>query len=89
MGEKMNQKEKVNFIINELEGEKYSVYSDISEIENSKNVLDVLKKEPLNISDKRLYDKCPTMLPKFQCDRRCEEDYKLQLECWKEALQDD
>jgi hypothetical protein len=85
----VTQKEKIDFIINALESETYSIYADSSEIDNSRNVVEALKKDPLDLKDKRLYDRCPTMLPNFKCDGRCEKDYTLQLECWKEALQDD
>lgn len=85
----MIKKEKIDFIINDLERETYSIYADLSEIDNSRNVVEALKKEPLDLKDKRLYDRCPTMLPNFKCDGRCEKDYTLQLDCWKEALQDD
>lgn len=85
----MIRKEKIDFIINDLESETYSIYADPNEIDNSRNVVEALKKEPLDLKDKRLYDRCPTMLPNFKCDGRCEKDYTLQLDCWKEALQDD
>lgn len=85
----MNQKEKVKFLINKIEKENYTIYSNTSEIDNMRNVLNALKKEPLNLEDERLYDECPTMLPNFKCDGRCEKNYKLQLECWKDALKDD
>ena len=61
-----------------MESETYSIYSDISEIDNGRNVVDALKKEPLDLEDNRFYDRCPTMLPNFKCDGRCKKDYRIQ-----------
>lgn len=89
----MTIKEKVNLIIKDIENESYSVYSDVSEIEDRRNLLKALEQNHLSFNNKGFYGGCPhNFLPGFKCDERCCKDYKsykLRLECWEEALKDD
>ena len=88
---KLLSKDKINLYIKELEDKTYTIHSDLSEMENDARLLDALKQDKIDIEHDGFLCVCPSesVLPNFKCDSRCDKDYTLQKECWKEALKDD
>lgn len=87
----MTATEKVERVINKIEGYSFNVCSNLDDIYNLKDLLRALEKQPLDFSDINFCSVCPTSnwLPNFKCDERCDKDWKLQGECWRDALKDD
>jgi len=87
----MTTAEKVERVINKIEGYSFNIYSDENDLSDLKDILRALKRQPLDFNDIDFCSMCPTSawFPDFECDERCIKDWKLNGECWRDALKDD
>lgn len=87
----MTHDEKVNLVIKDIEKETFDVFSDTNYIQDRRTLLSAFNRRPIDFTHEGFYACCPSedLLPNFKCDNRCDKDYTLQLECWKDALKDD